>query len=76
LFLAWRRRPFEAIRYGGVLFLFPVVYYFTHPEPYHMRPVDPLLVILCCYAILTLRGQAGKGTERATAAQANGAAKA
>ncbi len=76
LFLAWRRRPFEAIRYGGVLFLFPVVYYFTHPEPYHMRPVDPLQVILCCYAILTLRGQAGKGTERATAAQANGAAKA
>jgi hypothetical protein len=41
-----------------------------------MRPVDPLQVILCCYAILTLRGQAGKGTERATAAQANGAAKA
>jgi hypothetical protein len=31
------------------------MYYFTHPEPYHLRPVDPLLVILGCQAILTLR---------------------
>jgi len=59
LFLAWRRQPFEALRYSGVLFLFPVVYYFTHPEPYHMRPLDPLLAILGCYAILTLTGRAG-----------------
>jgi len=59
LVLAWRRRPSEAIRYGGVLFLFPVVYYFTHPEPYHMRPLDPLLLILGCYAILTFRERKG-----------------
>jgi 4-amino-4-deoxy-L-arabinose transferase-like glycosyltransferase len=60
LMFARRRQPFEAIRYGGVLFLFPVIYYFTHPEPYHLRPLDPLLVILGCCAILSLR-------ERATA---------
>jgi hypothetical protein len=53
--LAMRRRPFEALRYGGVLLLMPVTYYFAHPEPYHMRPLDPLLVILACYAFLTLR---------------------
>jgi len=35
----WRKRPFEALRYGGVLFLFPIMYYFAHPEPYHMRPL-------------------------------------
>jgi 4-amino-4-deoxy-L-arabinose transferase-like glycosyltransferase len=52
---AWRRHRPDAIRYGGVLFLFPVVYYFTHPEPYHMRPLDPLLVILGCYATLTIK---------------------
>jgi hypothetical protein len=55
LALAWRSRPFEAIRFGGVLFLFPAMYYFSHPEPYHMRPLDPLLVMLGCFAIGTLR---------------------
>jgi 4-amino-4-deoxy-L-arabinose transferase-like glycosyltransferase len=55
LLAAWHERPFEAVRYAGVLFLFPIVYYFTHPEPYHMRPVDPLLVILGCNGILWVR---------------------
>lgn len=55
LVLIWRRNRFEAIRFGGVLFLFPMMYYFTHPEPYHMRALDPLMVILCAYAILVWR---------------------
>jgi hypothetical protein len=55
LAVAGRRAPFEALRYGGVLFLFPVVYYFSHPEPYHMRTLDPLMVILGCFAILSWR---------------------
>lgn len=55
LLLAWSEKPFEVIRYGGVLFLFPIMYYFAHPEPYHLRPLDPLLVMLGCSAILTLR---------------------
>jgi 4-amino-4-deoxy-L-arabinose transferase-like glycosyltransferase len=58
--VAWRRNRFEAIRYGGVLLLFPVMYYFTHPEPYHMRALDPLMVILCCYAILVWRETVGE----------------
>ena len=58
LWLAGRRQPFEAMRYGGVLFLFPLMYYFAHPEPYHMRPLDPLLVILACFTVFTLRGRA------------------
>ncbi len=52
---AWRRRRVEAMRFGGVLFLFPVIYYFTHPEPYHMRPLDPLLVMLGCYGVYCWR---------------------
>ncbi|MGA2849981.1 MAG: glycosyltransferase family 39 protein [Terracidiphilus sp.] len=67
LFLASKRRPFEAIRLGGVLILFPLLYYFTHPEPYHMRALDPLLVTLGCYAIVTLRGRAAE--KAAVAAQ-------
>ena len=55
LWLAWRETPFEVIRYAGVLFLFPLIYYFSHPEPYHLRPLDPLMVILGCQAVLVWR---------------------
>jgi 4-amino-4-deoxy-L-arabinose transferase-like glycosyltransferase len=61
LLAAWREKPFEAIRYGGVLFLFPIMYYLTHPEPYHLRTLDPLIVILGCRAILALRERAKEG---------------
>jgi 4-amino-4-deoxy-L-arabinose transferase-like glycosyltransferase len=53
--LAWRRLPYEAIRFAGVLFLFPVMYYFSHPEPYHLRAIDPLMLILGCYVVFRLR---------------------
>ncbi len=55
LLMAWRTTPFEAIRYAGVLFLFPLMYYFAHPEPYQLRAVDPLMVIVGCQAMLMLR---------------------
>jgi 4-amino-4-deoxy-L-arabinose transferase-like glycosyltransferase len=58
ILIAWRDAPFEVLRYAGVLFLFPLIYYFNHPEPYHLRAVDPLLVILGCQAILALRERA------------------
>jgi hypothetical protein len=67
LYLALRRRPYEAIRYGGVLFLFPIMYYFSHPEPYHMRPLDPLIAILGCYAIVTWSERRAKSGPRITA---------
>jgi 4-amino-4-deoxy-L-arabinose transferase-like glycosyltransferase len=55
ILMAWRETPFEVIRYAGVLFLFPLMYYFAHPEPYQLRAVDPLLVILGFQAILAVR---------------------
>jgi 4-amino-4-deoxy-L-arabinose transferase-like glycosyltransferase len=70
LFVAWRERPYEAVRYGGVLFLLPVMYYFAHPEPYHMRPLDPLLMILGCQVILALRERVAMRTVLAPASQA------
>lgn len=66
LFFAWEAMPFEAIRFGGVLFLFPLMYCFAHPEPYHLRPLDPLLVMLGCYAILKLRGLSAEYAEHAS----------
>jgi hypothetical protein len=56
LILAWRQR-FEAIRYAGLLLLYPLMYYFVHPEAYRMRPLDPFLAILGCHAILALRAR-------------------
>jgi 4-amino-4-deoxy-L-arabinose transferase-like glycosyltransferase len=72
LLLAWRERPFEVIRYGGVLFLFPVMYCFTHPEPYDMRALDPLLAILGCSAILALRARARVSSPIASVSQERG----
>jgi 4-amino-4-deoxy-L-arabinose transferase-like glycosyltransferase len=53
--LTWRRRRFEGIRYAGVLFLYPLMYYFIHPEAYRMRPLDPLIVILGCGTVQAWR---------------------
>jgi 4-amino-4-deoxy-L-arabinose transferase-like glycosyltransferase len=35
-----------AIRFAIVLLFFPLAYYFSHPETYYFRPVDPLIVVL------------------------------
>jgi hypothetical protein len=64
LVLAWRRNKFDAMRYAGVMFLFPLMYYFAHPEPYHLRPLDPLLTILGCFAILQWRGLPSESADR------------
>lgn len=55
-YFAWGARRFDAIRYCLVLFVFPAMYYFSHPEPYDMRPLDPLLLMFACYAVFRLRG--------------------
>lgn len=62
---AFRHRPTEAIRYAAVLFLFPLMYYFTHPQAYHFRPLDPLIVILAAY--LLVKAPAGSMHVRAKA---------
>jgi 4-amino-4-deoxy-L-arabinose transferase-like glycosyltransferase len=64
---AWRTRRWEAIRYGGVMLLLPSIYYFTHPEPYHLRPLDPIIAILSCYAILCWRERVRARAEYAAA---------
>jgi len=61
--VAWRRRHIEAIRYAGVLFLYPLMYYFVHPEAYRMRPLDPFLVILGCRAMWALRVRVAQRAE-------------
>lgn len=55
LVLLWQRNRFNALRFGVVMFVFPMIYCFNHPEPYHLRPLDPLIVMLGCFAIITWR---------------------
>jgi 4-amino-4-deoxy-L-arabinose transferase-like glycosyltransferase len=50
------RRVFQldrslAMRFAIVFFFFPLPYYFSHPETYYFRPVDPLIVVLAAVAI-------------------------
>jgi hypothetical protein len=61
---AWRRQPFEAIRYAGLLFFYPLMYYFVHPEAYRMRPLDPFLVVLGFNAIHALCAKEAPIAER------------
>jgi hypothetical protein len=39
------------MRFAIVLFFFPLAYYFSHPETYYFRPVDPLIVMLAAVAV-------------------------
>jgi len=70
--MAWRNTPYEAIRYAGVLLLFPLMYYFSHPEPYQLRAVDPILVILGVCAILRFRSRGKVSADRALSSEIQG----
>lgn len=52
LWLVFRRDCSMGMRFAIVLFFFPLPYYFSHPETYYFRPVDPLIVILAAMAIV------------------------
>ncbi len=54
LCFAMRPYPAEALRYGLILLVYPLVYYFVHPETYYLRPIDPILLMLGCYALVRI----------------------
>jgi 4-amino-4-deoxy-L-arabinose transferase-like glycosyltransferase len=47
----FQRNSSLAMRFAIVLFFFPVAYYFSHPETYYFRPVDPLVVVLAAVTV-------------------------
>ena len=47
----WKHDGSLAVRFAIVLAFYPLAYYFTHPETYYFRPVDPLIVVLAAVAI-------------------------
>ena len=46
-----RTGPSLAARFALVFVFFPLAYYFSHPETYYFRPVDPLIVVLAAYFV-------------------------
>lgn len=59
---AWRERGAAAgaTPYIIAFVFFPLVYYFTHPEDYYRRPLDPMMVALAAGAIATWRPSRGE----------------
>jgi 4-amino-4-deoxy-L-arabinose transferase-like glycosyltransferase len=47
----WQRDSALGVRFAIVLLFFPLTYYFSHPETYYFRPVDPLIVVLAAIAV-------------------------
>ncbi len=59
----WKRDRPLGVRFAIVLFFFPLTYYFSHPETYYFRPVDPLIVVL---AAVTIAGRSWAGRAELT----------
>jgi len=51
LWRTWRRDRSLGVRFAIVLFFFPLTYYFSHPETYYFRPVDPIIVVLAAIGV-------------------------
>jgi 4-amino-4-deoxy-L-arabinose transferase-like glycosyltransferase len=66
LWHAYRSNPALAAPFAIALFCFPIVYYFTHPEDYYRRPIDPVFVVLAVHAVASW----GRGRERFAAGAA------
>jgi Dolichyl-phosphate-mannose-protein mannosyltransferase len=59
IFALWRRRR-DAEPYAIVLFSFPLVYYITHPGATYRHPIEPVMVLLASYAVVTVGQWMGK----------------
>ncbi|HTS06957.1 MAG TPA: glycosyltransferase family 39 protein [Candidatus Eisenbacteria bacterium] len=39
------------VRFAILLIFFPLAYYFSHPETYYLRPLDPLITVLAAVTV-------------------------
>lgn len=54
LFLALRRKGLDAALYAVPLIVFPPVYYITHTFPTYRHPIEPVIIVLAAYAIVSV----------------------
>lgn len=51
--LMLRRKRLGAAPYAIVLVVFPLIYYVTHSFPTYRHPIEPVLILLAAYAVLS-----------------------
>jgi hypothetical protein len=64
----FREAPAQAVLIGLLLLVFPLPYYFTHPDLTYREPLEPLVALLVAYAV-------APASARATAEESSGFAK-
>ena len=65
LWRVFQRNSAMGMRFAIVLIFFPLTYYFSHPETYYFRPVDPLIVVLAAVAVAGSRqGEVAPSSQR------------
>ena len=55
LYRLFRENVAVATLYALIFFFFPIVYYFTHVEVYYRRQIDPMMVVMAVYGIMSWR---------------------
>jgi hypothetical protein len=56
MFVAIRRKGFEAVPYVIVLVVFPLVYYLTHTGSTYRHPAEPAILVLAAYSSVSAAG--------------------
>ncbi|MBV8049714.1 MAG: hypothetical protein JOZ80_00920, partial [Acidobacteriaceae bacterium] len=54
MFSALYRKGLAAVPYLSSLTIFPIVYYVTHSFPTYRFPIEPLMLILAAYAVVSV----------------------
>ncbi len=67
LVLLWRNRREHFVPYAAVMGAYPAVYYITHPTMDYRHPIDPVLVVLIAYALVSFRDRRRETTPDRTA---------
>jgi 4-amino-4-deoxy-L-arabinose transferase-like glycosyltransferase len=66
---ARRRNPYMPV-FGAVLLAFPLIYYVTHSSLRYRYPIEPVMSVLCAYALVSLVSAFRPRREEASAAGA------
>jgi hypothetical protein len=51
--LALKRKRLQAAPYAILLIVFPLIYYITHSFPTYRHPIEPVLLLLAMYAVVS-----------------------
>jgi hypothetical protein len=58
--------PNKASLFALMLLVFPLPYYFSHPDLTYRQPIEPIIVMLVAYALVPARESATEHVEAVT----------